>query len=760
MSCYKNIFENLPFPCLLFEKKNDVFIISEANTLYCEVTNLNGKELKGKMIEEVFPENPSSSSGLERILKSLETAYKNQKPHKIKILKYDLYNEQNDNYIQKYWEVENIPINDDAKDTRYILNVVKDITAQILEKDRCNMLQVKLDDKIKKHDQIIEKVTDGLFSLDREGSFVSLNKGFIDIAETSESDLYKMNFLPFCSEDHREKILKKFNAAIGGTNQTFEADFISGKGKKMVLEISLVPLRNSKTITGIYGIAKDITRLKESEVAVYRSERKFKALVQEGSDLIGILDLNGKYKFVSETSSSVLGISPKDFIGKTAFDFMHPEDQERVIEEFSGLEFKNQIQIDPFRFKNAKGEWRWVQTKATNLTNDPAVGGIVTNSRDITDQIISQKAIKESEERYRSFFENSLDAVMVTIPDGKILAANPSACRMFQMSEKELCSVGRSAVTDSGDPRLTAALDIRRQTGTTSAELTFVRKDGTKFPGEITSSIFKDPDGNSRSSMIIRDITKRKISEKELLEVNESLRTNTKELIRANKGLEQFSFIISHNLRAPVANILGLTQLLIEESYSNDMKINLRKEVESNAQRMDKVIKDLNQILQLKQDFSEAKQAINFNEIVQFIEISLHDILERENIKIVTNFEEINQVRSVRSFIYSIFYNLIFNSIKYRQPGVDAEIKITSKKENGIISLIFQDNGLGMDSSIKKDDIFSLYKRFHHHIEGKGMGLFMVKTQVEMLGGKINVLSKVNCGSTFIIKFSNKKFKL
>ena len=761
MSCYKNIFENLPFPCLLFEKKNDVFIISEANTLYCEVTNLNGKELKGKMIEEVFPENPStSSSGLEKILKSLETAYKNQKPHKINVLKYDLYNEQNDNYIQKYWEVENIPINDDDKNTRYILNVVKDITAKILERDRSNRLQVKLDDKIKKHDQIIEKVTDGLFSLDREGNFVSLNKGFIDIVETSESDLYKMNFLPFCSEDHREEILKKFNAAIGGANQKFEANFISGKGKSVVLEISLVPLRNDGSITGLYGIAKDLTRLKESEVALIRSERKFKALVQEGSDLIGILDINGKYKFVSETSSSVLGISPKDLVGKTAFDFMHPEDQERVIKEFSQLKIKNRIQIKPFRFRSAQGQWRWIETIATNLNYDPAVNGVVTNSRDITDQIISQKAIKESEERYRSFFENSLDAVMVTVPDGNILAANNSACNMFQMSEKELCSLGRSAVTDPMDPRLNEALEVRKKTGTASAELTFVRKDGTKFPGEITSSIFKDPDGNSRSSMIIRDITERKISEKKLLEVNESLRTNTKELIRANKGLEQFSFIISHNLRAPVANILGLTQLLKDDSYSNDMKINLRKEVESNAQRLDKVIKDLNQILQLKQDFSEAKQAINFNEIVQFIEISLHDILKRENIKIATNFEEINQVRSVRSFIYSIFYNLIFNSIKYRRPGVDAEIKITSKIENGIISLIFQDNGLGMDPSIKKEDIFSLYKRFHHHIEGKGMGLFMVKTQVEMLGGKINVLSKVNSGSTFIIKFNNEKFKL
>ena len=758
MSYYKSIFKKLPFPCLLFEKKKDVFVIKEANTYYCEVTNTIGEDLSGKLIEEVFPE-PPFSFGLREIHESFKTAFKTQEAHKIDVLRYDLYDSQNGIYELKYWEIENIPIIDEAENKGYILNVVKDITAEILERDRSNLLQIKLDNKTEKHDQIIEKITDGLFSLDCKGDFMSLNKGLIDIAETSETDLLKMNFLPFCGQDHREEIVKRFNDAINGENQKFEANFISGKGRKMVLEISLVPLKNDAIITGLYGIAKDITRIKESEVALFRSERKFKALVQEGSDLIGILDLEGKYEFVSETSSSVLGIAPMDFIGKTAFDFMHPEDQERVIAEFSELESKNQIQIKPFRFKNAKGEWRWIETKATNLINDPAVKGVVTNSRDVTDHINSQKAINESEERYRSFFENSLDAVMVTIPDGNILAANPTACKMFQRSEKQLCLLGRQAVTDPLDPRLAKAIKLRRDTGTATVELTFVRKDGTKFPGEITSSIFKDSDGNPRSSMIIRDITERRIAENKLLELNKSLNTYTQELIGANKGLEQFSYIISHNLRAPVANILGLTELLNGKDYSEEIRMNFRREIESNAQRMDKVIKDLNQILQVKQDFSEAKQSIDLNEIVQSIKISLQDLIKKENIIIVTNFKEVDQIKSISSFLHSIFYNLIFNSIKFRQPGVGAVINITSKKENGTIRLIFKDNGLGMDLTKKKDEVFGLYKRFHHHVEGKGMGLFMVKTQVELLGGKITLSSKVNCGSTFTIELRNQTLK-
>lgn len=751
---YRNLFKKLPLPCLLFEKKNDVFVILEANTYYCTLTNRKGDEWKGKIIEDVFPENPLSM-GLKEIKDSFNIAYNTQEPHKIDILRYDLFNEEAGIFEIKFWEIENIPVSENPEGEGYILNVVKDITADILERDRCKSLQGKLDSKTEHSELIIERITDGLFSLDLEGRFVSLNKGLVDIAEIPETDILGMNFLPFCGEEHLDKIMQHFNAAVGGENQKYEANFISGKGRNMVLEISLVPLKDEGIITGLYGIAKDITRLKAYEDALLKSERKFKALVQEGSDLIGILDLKGRYKFVSETSTSVLGIAPQDLIGKKAFDFIHPEDINRVITEFSILEEKNQIEIQPFRFRNGQDEWRWVETKATNLISDPAVKGVVTNSRDVTNHIRSQKAIKESEERYRSFFENSPDAIMVTIPDGNILAANPSACNMFQRSEAELCSLGRAGVTEPLDPQLLNAVNLRKEKGTVSVELTFFRKDGTKFPGELTSSIFRDSEGNARSSMIIRDITERKIAQNKLLELNKSLKANTLELVRAIKGLEQFSYIISHNLRAPVANIMGLANLLNEKGYSKDIRKNLRKEIKSNASRMDLVIKDLNQVLQVKQDFTEIKQSIDLNEVVESIKISLHDLIKKENISIITNFREIDQIKSIRSFIHSIFYNLIFNSIKFRQPGVDAVISITSKEENGMVCFIFEDNGLGMDLVKKKDEIFGLYKRFHFHVEGKGMGLFMVKTQVEMLGGKISLASKVDHGSTFTIQFKN-----
>ncbi|MDK9707331.1 MAG: PAS domain S-box protein [Desulforhopalus sp.] len=135
-----------------------------------------------------------------------------------------------------------------------------------------------------------------------------------------------------------------------------------------------------------------------------------------------------------------------------------------------------------------------------------------------------EQDVLESEERYRLLFDSSLDAILLTAPDGSIYGANPSTCRMFQRSEEEIKQIGRSGLVDTSDPRLARALAERQQTGNFAGELVCIRKDGTKFPGEVFTSVFKDRKGNARTSMIIRDITKRKLVEEEVRLSEETLR--------------------------------------------------------------------------------------------------------------------------------------------------------------------------------------------------------------------------------------------
>lgn len=140
----------------------------------------------------------------------------------------------------------------------------------------------------------------------------------------------------------------------------------------------------------------------------------------------------------------------------------------------------------------------------------------------------AESKLRENEEKYRLLFENSMDAIMLTVPDGSILSANPAACRLFERTEEEIRQLGRNGIVDLTDTRLQAGIEERERTGMFRGELTFIRKDGSKFEGDVSSVIFKDGAGNTRTNMIIRDTTERKMAEfqiQEQLRRLQSLRT-------------------------------------------------------------------------------------------------------------------------------------------------------------------------------------------------------------------------------------------
>jgi PAS domain S-box-containing protein len=130
--------------------------------------------------------------------------------------------------------------------------------------------------------------------------------------------------------------------------------------------------------------------------------------------------------------------------------------------------------------------------------------------RNITQRKKAEKELATSEEKYRSLYENSYDAIMMGTLDGRILSANPAACRMFGRTEEEICRIGRDGISDVSDPRLHTFLEERTKTGEAKGELTFVRKDGTRLAGEISSHVFVDNEGQTRTSTIIRDVSGRR----------------------------------------------------------------------------------------------------------------------------------------------------------------------------------------------------------------------------------------------------------
>jgi signal transduction histidine kinase len=237
--------------------------------------------------------------------------------------------------------------------------------------------------------------------------------------------------------------------------------------------------------------------------------------------------------------------------------------------------------------------------------------------------------------------------------------------------------------------------------------------------------------------------------------LEEEVTKRTQELVEYNQQLEQFAFISAHNLRAPVARILGLGHLLTLAQNSPEEKEQIYPKLVHTTRELDEVVRDLNTILELKKNSDSFINDIDLATEVSMIRQNLEKEIASTRANITTDFTQAGILRTVKPYLDSILYNLVSNAIKYRHPNRTPVIHIMAEKLENEICLSVSDNGLGIDVNLFRDKLFTLYKRFHLHVEGKGMGLYLVKTQMIAMGGRIEVESEVDKGTTFKAYFKS-----
>ncbi len=221
-------------------------------------------------------------------------------------------------------------------------------------------------------------------------------------------------------------------------------------------------------------------------------------------------------------------------------------------------------------------------------------------------------------------------------------------------------------------------------------------------------------------------------------------------LTRKNQSLREFAYVISHNLREPVTQIMGLTRIYKDED-NEQIRPEIISRIESASQKLDLVIADLNNVLNHEEMEYHDYDVVKITELLRGIEEKMHATYPDSEFKINQMFDEELEIRSIADFLFNIFEGLVSNAIQFSKDKMLTIVEIAVEQNTDEVKISIIDNGIGMDLESNRERLFKMYQRFHTGRGGKGIGLFMVKNQVELLGGKIDIRSEVDQGTTAII---------
>lgn len=278
----------------------------------------------------------------------------------------------------------------------------------------------------------------------------------------------------------------------------------------------------------------------------------------------------------------------------------------------------------------------------------------------------------------------------------------------------------------------------------------FVRHEGRKngFYASITAKPLFDSMGQQIGGLLVfRDITDQKKAE-------QKLKQQTIELERNNKELQQFAYVATHDLRAPIVNTKALIDLIKKRNLVDSKLSPLFGKVDVSVNRIYDTLHDLISIATTKKDYRDELRRFDIKTIIHEVLESIEEQIREAKAEVNLSFDGETTIYSVPGSLKSITQNLLTNAIKYRKPKQKSIVNVSSYNEGDFFTIKVIDNGLGMDEH-RKNDVFAMFKRLHTHSEGKGLGLYLTKMQVERLGGTIDFKSKVGEGSEFIVKLPN-----
>lgn len=731
---------------------NQKGVITYVNENFCRISKYSQEELIGQD-HRIINSGHHSKDFIKNIWKTIANG---------KVWKGELKNKAKDGTY--YWvDTTIVPfLNDDGKPYQYVA-IRSDITNRKRGEEELEQTIREISDyKYALDESSIVAITD------QKGVIKHVNDNFCRISKYSREELIGQDHRIINSGHHGSEFIKSIWTTIArGKVWKGELKNKAKDGSVYWVDTTIIPFLNNENKPYQYvAIRSDITERKKGEEELDQTIKEisdYKYALDESS-IVAITDQKGMIKHVNDNFCRISKYAREELIGQDHRIINSGHHPKEFIKCIWTTIARGKVWKGELKNKAKDGSVYWVDTTIIPfLNNEGKPYQYVAIRSDITERKRGEESldqtIKEISDYKYALDESSI--VAVTDQKGMITHVNDNFCRISKYSREELIGQDHRIINSSHHPK-----EFIKSIWTTIArgkvwkgELRNKAKDGTIYWVDTTIIPFLNSEGKPYQYVAIRsDITERKNAEEMVRRSNEELeqkieeRTHVLEL--RNTQLVDFCNIVSHNLRAPMVNIAMLVDF-IENSNDVDEQRDLFSNIKPVLAHLNEVFNELVESIQVRQDIEIASDLIQLDDFIAYILKSFESQIKAFDAEININLNGEKFVSYPRKYFDSILLNLISNALKYKSPDRKPVINVNLERKGDTLILSVSDNGLGIDLKMHKDLLFKIRKVFHKHPDAKGFGLFMTKTQVEAMGGRIWAESEVNEGSTFFIELKN-----
>lgn len=559
------------------------------------------------------------------------------------------------------------------------------------------------------------------------------------------------------------RIISAMNKAKKDANN-FDMEFqiLTQEKKLKWVRIIGVPFYENNKCIRISGIIQDIDQKNKMITELAFQEEQFRQTFEHAANGMALLSLEGNWLRVNASLCELLGYSQEELLKLTFQDITYKDDLDEdlgLVRELLDGRIKN-YNLEK-RYLHKSGSTVWAMLSVSMVRNDKGQTlHFISQINNITERKLLELRLQKTNDRLKSILDASTQVGIVeTGLDGTIQVFNIGAQNLLGYSESDLVGIHSPEIFYPEGQILERAVAVSRDSATKSFELlvdvvnssnfdtrewTYIRKDQTQFSVSVTVTTVRDYLGNPNGYLFVFfDISPLKEAEmnvKSLLEMSQ----------HQNRRLLDFANIVSHNLRSNAGNITMLLELL-REDFPQSAANEYFPMLEQSAHNLLSTIGNLKDIVSV--NFSTEKNAARLN-ILKFVEQCLGNLsafILESNTQVSLDISADLYISGTAAYLESILINLLSNAIKYRSESRPLQIYVSARRVENYVEIRIRDNGKGIDLKKHSHKIFGLYNTFHGNKDAQGIGLFITKSQIEAMGGTIDLVSEPEAGTTFTI---------